>query len=245
MKFAEDRAEARSFRTKGVFVSSDDNRDPDDEQPKAGPWQGVTRRVFLGLSLTAVPAVRFATATAKAAGMTPAAAKAAAAKTAHPAPPGSATMPVTLNVNGQEQHLQLDPRASLLDTLREEIGLTGTKKGCDHGQCGACTVLIDDRRVLSCLTLAAMASGHRVTTVEGIAQGDNLHPVQAAFVKHDAFQCGYCTPGQIVSAVGLLHEGCPDDPAAIRECMSGNLCRCGAYPNIVAAVREARGGKSA
>jgi xanthine dehydrogenase YagT iron-sulfur-binding subunit len=157
----------------------------------------------------------------------------------------TAKMPVTLNVNGQEHHIDLDSRASLLDTLREEIGLTGTKKGCDHGQCGACTVLVDDRRVLSCLTLAAMVPGRRVTTVEGLAQGDQLHPVQAAFVKHDAFQCGYCTPGQIVSAVGLLHEGCPDDPAAIRECMSGNLCRCGAYPNIVAAVREARGGKPA
>jgi xanthine dehydrogenase YagT iron-sulfur-binding subunit len=225
-------------------VSCDDeHRNPDDPAPESD-HQSVTRRRFLGLSLTVVPAVRFATATARAARMAPAAAKPAAAKTAHPAPAGSSTIPVDLSINRQEQHLRLDPRASLLDTLREEIGLTGTKKGCDHGQCGACTVLIDDRRVLSCLTLAAMASGHRVTTIEGLAQGDRLHPVQAAFVKHDAFQCGYCTPGQIVSAVGLLHEGCPDDPAAIRECMSGNLCRCGAYPNIVAAVREARGGKA-
>jgi xanthine dehydrogenase YagT iron-sulfur-binding subunit len=193
--------------------------------------------MFLGLSLTAVPVVRFAAATARAAGKT-----AAKARTAGPA--GVARMPVTLNVNGQEHRIDLDSRASLLDTLREEIGLTGTKKGCDHGQCGACTVLVDGRRVLSCLTLAAMVPGRRVTTVEGLAQGGQLHPVQAAFVKHDAFQCGYCTPGQIVSAVGLLHEGCPDDPAAIRECMSGNLCRCGAYPNIVAAVREARGGRT-
>jgi xanthine dehydrogenase YagT iron-sulfur-binding subunit len=161
---------------------------------------------------------------------------------ARPAP-GSATIPVRLNVNGTERQLRLDPRTSLLDTLREDLALAGTKKGCDHGQCGACTVLIDGRRVLSCLTLAGMASGHKVTTVEGLAQGDRLHPVQAAFLKHDAFQCGYCTPGQIVSAVGLLSEGCPDDPAHIRECMSGNLCRCGAYPNIVAAVREAKGGK--
>ena len=227
-------------------MNRDDIRDP--EEPDAAEDQtGWSRRVFLGYSLTALPAVRFAAATARAAGKV-----AAHGKTAGPAVARStatSTMPVTLNVtlnvNGQEQHLQLDPRASLLDTLREEIGLTGTKKGCDHGQCGACTVLIDDRRVLSCLTLAAMASGRRVTTVEGLAHGDQLHPVQAAFVKHDAFQCGFCTPGQIVSAVGLLHEGCPDDPAAIRECMSGNLCRCGAYPNIVAAVREARGGKSA
>jgi xanthine dehydrogenase YagT iron-sulfur-binding subunit len=185
-----------------------------------------------------VPAVRFVAAAAQAAE--------AAVKSAPAASPaGKATMPVTLQINGQERRLQLDPRTSLLDALREEMGLSGTKKGCDHGQCGACTVLIDDRRVLSCLTLAAMASGHRVTTIEGLAQGDRLHPVQAAFLEHDAFQCGYCTPGQIVSAVGLLKEGCPDDPAAIRECMSGNLCRCGAYPNIVAAVRQARGGKSA
>jgi xanthine dehydrogenase YagT iron-sulfur-binding subunit len=194
----------------------------------------LSRRVFLALSLGAMPAVSLAAATVQD----------VKAKAAHTAP-GGATMPVRLNVNGQERQLQLDPRTSLLDTLREELALAGTKKGCDHGQCGACTVLIDGRRVLSCLTLAAMASGHKVTTVEGLAQGDRLHPVQAAFLKHDAFQCGYCTSGQIVSAVGLLAEGCPDDPAAIRECMSGNLCRCGAYPNIVAAVREAKGGKTA
>jgi xanthine dehydrogenase YagT iron-sulfur-binding subunit len=154
------------------------------------------------------------------------------------------TIPVHLNINGQARALRLDPRTSLLDALREDLALTGTKKGCDHGQCGACTVLVDDRRVLSCLTLAAMASGRRVTTVEGLAQGGELHPVQAAFLKHDAFQCGYCTPGQIVSAVGLLKEGCPADAASIRECISGNLCRCGAYPNIVAAVQEARGGRA-
>jgi len=194
----------------------------------------LSRRVFLALSLGAVPAVSLAAASIKAVG--PAASHAA---------PGGATVPVRLNVNGQERQLQLDPRTSLLDTLREDLTLAGTKKGCDHGQCGACTVLIDGRRVLSCLTLAAMASGHKVTTVEGLAEGDRLHPVQAAFLKHDAFQCGYCTSGQIVSAVGLLAEGCPDDEAGIREQMSGNLCRCGAYGNIVAAVREAKGGKTA
>jgi len=161
----------------------------------------------------------------------------------HPAAPAAALhrMPVALEVNGAERRLMLDQRTSLLDALREELALTGTKKGCDHGQCGACTVLVDGRRELSCLTLAAMAAGRRVTTIEGLAQGDRLHPVQAAFLAHDAFQCGYCTPGQIMSAVGLLAEGCPDDPAHIRECMSGNICRCGAYPNIVAAVRAARG----
>jgi xanthine dehydrogenase YagT iron-sulfur-binding subunit len=194
----------------------------------------LSRRVFLALSLGAVPAVSLAAASVH---DVKAMAKHAA--------PGSAMVPVRLNVNGQERQLQLDPRTSLLDTLREELTLAGTKKGCDHGQCGACTVLIDGRRVLSCLTLAAMASGHKVTTVEGLAEGDRLHPVQAAFLKHDAFQCGYCTSGQIVSAVGLLAEGCPDDEAGIREQMSGNLCRCGAYGNIVAAVREAKGGKTA
>ena len=195
--------------------------------------KGLSRRVFIALSLGAVPAVSLAATSVKEA-------KAVAERPV----PGSATMPVRLNVNGTERQLRLDPRTSLLDALREDLALSGTKKGCDHGQCGACTVLVDGRRVLSCLTLAAMASGHKVTTVEGLAQGDRLHPVQAAFLKHDAFQCGYCTPGQIVSAVGLLSEGCPDDPADIRECMSGNLCRCGAYPNIVAAVREAKGGKA-
>ncbi len=194
----------------------------------------MSRRVFLALSLGAVPAVSLAAASVQ------------EVKTmARHAAPGGSTVAVRLNVNGQERQLQLDPRTSLLDTLREDLTLAGTKKGCDHGQCGACTVLIDGRRVLSCLTLAAMASGHKVTTVEGLAEGDRLHPVQAAFLKHDAFQCGYCTPGQIVSAVGLLAEGCPDDEAGIRECMSGNLCRCGAYGNIVAAVREAKGGKTA
>jgi xanthine dehydrogenase YagT iron-sulfur-binding subunit len=206
------------------------------------PPDGLNRRVFLGLSLAALPIVHAATAAAANTANT-------AVKSAHPATtpttaPGGATIPVNLNINGQARALRLDPRTSLLDALREELALSGTKKGCDHGQCGACTVLVDDRRVLSCLTLAAMASGHRVTTVEGLAQGDQLHPVQAAFLKHDAFQCGYCTPGQIVSAVGLLKEGCPADAASIRECMSGNLCRCGAYPNIVAAVQEARGGRA-
>ena len=155
----------------------------------------------------------------------------------------SPTIPISLQVNGRDHQLSLDPRVTLLDALREHLHLTGTKKGCDHGQCGACTVLIDGRRVLSCLTLAAMASGHRVTTVEGLAQGDRLHPVQAAFLKHDAFQCGYCTSGQICSAVGLLSEGHAKTDDEVRELMSGNICRCGAYPNIVAAVQDARAKK--
>jgi xanthine dehydrogenase YagT iron-sulfur-binding subunit len=214
-------------------LNREDTRESSDssEPTTSEPSGAVSRRAFIGLSVGAVPVVRATVAGAKA--LKPAAGGAGTAAT------GSATYPIALEVNGRRHQLRVDPRASLLDTLREELALTGTKKGCDHGQCGACTVLVDGRRVVSCLTLAAMASGHRITTVEGLAQGDQLHPVQAAFLKHDGFQCGYCTPGQIVSAVGLLAEGCPDDPAAIREGMSGNLCRCGAYPNIVAAVREA------
>jgi xanthine dehydrogenase YagT iron-sulfur-binding subunit len=153
------------------------------------------------------------------------------------------TIPVTLRVNGKSYPLQLDPRVTLLDALRERIGLTGSKKGCDRGQCGACTVLADGRRINSCLALAASYDGAEITTVEGLARGEELHPVQAAFIKHDGFQCGYCTPGQIMSAVGLLKEGCPPG-MGVRECMSGNICRCGAYNGIVAAVEEVRGAKA-
>ena len=158
-------------------------------------------------------------------------------------------------VNGQRHEADVDIRASLLDVLREHLGLTGTKKGCDHGQCGACTVLVDGRRINSCLTLAVMHQDEAITTIEGLADGDALHPMQAAFVRHDGFQCGYCTPGQIMSAIGMLAEveaGVPShvspsldtvtlDAAEISERMSGNLCRCSAYPNIVAAIREVAG----
>jgi xanthine dehydrogenase YagT iron-sulfur-binding subunit len=153
----------------------------------------------------------------------------------------SATVPevaVTLRVNGVDHQLRLDPRVTLLDALRDVLGLTGTKKGCDQGACGACTVLLDGRRVVSCLMLAAQAEGREVTTVEGLSQEGELHPVQQAFIHHDAFQCGYCTSGQIMSAVCLLAEGRAGSDEEIREFMSGNLCRCGAYPNIVAAIRE-------
>jgi xanthine dehydrogenase YagT iron-sulfur-binding subunit len=156
---------------------------------------------------------------------------------------------VTLNVNGAERTLTLAPWTTLLDALRVNLDLTGTKKGCDHGQCGACTVLIDGRRVLSCLTLAVMADGARITTIEGLAQGHRLHPLQQAFIDHDAFQCGYCTPGQICSAVGLINEGKARSADDIRELMSGNICRCGAYTAILAAIEEvmaktARGGEA-
>lgn len=151
---------------------------------------------------------------------------------------------VKLRINGAEHALEIDPRVTLLDALRERIGLTGTKKGCDHGQCGACTVLVDGRRINSCLTLAVMQEGAAITTIEGLAQGDELHPMQAAFIKHDGFQCGYCTPGQICSAVGLLKEGHAKTDDEVRELMSGNICRCGAYPNIVNAIQEARSQQS-
>src|SRR3954468_5048387 len=155
-------------------------------------------------------------------------------------------MEITLRVNGEPRTLDVDTRTSLLDLLREHLGLTGAKKGCDHGQCGACTVLLDGRRVNACLMLAVAHDGAQITTVEGLADGDALHPLQAAFIEHDAFQCGYCTPGQICAAVGLLAEARAagetlDDPDEIRERLSGNLCRCGAYVNIVAAVSEVAG----
>jgi xanthine dehydrogenase YagT iron-sulfur-binding subunit len=149
-------------------------------------------------------------------------------------------IPVTLRVNGKKYDLRIDPRTTVLDCLREHLHLTGSKKGCDHGQCGACTVHINGRRVNSCLCLAGMYQGDEITTIEGLGQPGNLHPMQEAFVSHDAYQCGYCTSGQIMSAVALLKEPCGPEEAEVKECMSGNICRCGAYQNIVAAIQTVR-----
>jgi xanthine dehydrogenase YagT iron-sulfur-binding subunit len=149
-------------------------------------------------------------------------------------------VPITLRINGKDHQLRVDPRTTLLDCLRETVVLTGTKKGCDHGQCGACTVHVNGRRVNSCLSLALMHDGEEITTIEGLGTPDALHPMQAAFVAHDGYQCGYCTSGQIMSAVALLKEPCGPDDAAVKELMSGNICRCGAYAHIVAAIQQVR-----
>lgn len=195
------------------------------EKPGSGP-SGFDRRAFMaGAAGTALVPM-----TARAA------AQDASASTAQdPVLP----VDVTLRVNGKDKRLRIDARTTVLDALREHLKLTGSKKGCDHGQCGACTVLIDDRRVVSCLTLALAAEGQEITTIEGLATDDHLHPMQQAFVDNDAFQCGYCTPGQIMSAVACVKEGHAGSEADIREYMSGNICRCAAYPNIVAAVKQA------
>jgi xanthine dehydrogenase YagT iron-sulfur-binding subunit len=152
------------------------------------------------------------------------------------------TTPVNLTVNGVKKQLAVEPRSTLLDVLREQLDLTGTKKGCDYGQCGACTVHVNGQRVLSCLSLAVMQEGKQVTTIEGLAKGDELHPMQKAFIKHDGFQCGYCTPGQIMSGIACINEGHANSKEDIKEFMSGNICRCGAYPNIVKAIQEVKNG---
>jgi xanthine dehydrogenase YagT iron-sulfur-binding subunit len=196
------------------------------DNPDPPTTSGFNRRSFIaGAAGTAVAPL-----TARAAG--------AAADSSAPQDP-SLPVIVMLEVNGANKSLTIDARTTLLDALREHTGLTGSKKGCDHGQCGACTVLIDGRRVLSCLTLALAAEGQKILTVEGLAKDNELHPMQQAFIDQDAFQCGYCTPGQIVSAVACVQEGHANSDDEIREYMSGNICRCAAYPNIVAAVKQA------
>jgi len=202
------------------------------EDTGPGPDQDLSRREFLQQAAAGVAIVG---------GVAGTASSQAAQQDRPEARAEQGTVEVTLRINGKKHKLNIEPRVTLLDALREVLELTGTKKGCDHGQCGACTVLVEGRRIYSCLTLAVMYAGARVTTIEGLADGDRLHPLQEAFIKHDAFQCGYCTSGQICSGVGLLSEGHAHSDADIRELMSGNICRCGAYTNIVAAIREARG----
>ncbi len=204
-----------------------------DELPS--PSSGPTRRQFLGTTGGTVAALI--------AGSTSAVADSAqgGSTSAIADPPSDKdAVPVTLRINGQDRKLRVDPRATLLDCIRETVALTGTKKGCDHGQCGACTVHVNGRRVNSCLSLALMHDGEEITTIEGLGAPDALHPMQAAFVTCDGYQCGYCTSGQIMSAVALLKEPCGPDDAAVKELMSGNICRCGAYANIVAAIQQVR-----
>ncbi len=204
-------------------------RDPEDSKPLFGKF---TRRSFL----TQLGAAGLAVTTAPLANAAPAAPQTEAETAA--AEPGA--IPVILKVNGQTHKLMLEPRVTLLDSLREDLRLPGTKKGCDHGQCGACTVHVNGRRVNSCLSFAVMHQGDEITTVEGLAQNGDLHPIQAAFIEHDGYQCGYCTSGQIMSAVALLKEPIGREDNDVREAMSGNICRCGAYNNIVAAVQQVR-----
>jgi xanthine dehydrogenase YagT iron-sulfur-binding subunit len=198
----------------------------------------ITRRELVVASLVSALAGVMLYACAGQSPSSPATAPPSAAPPKRPPASDPNAVPVLLHVNGETHTLRLPVEVSLLDALRERLGLTGTKKACDHGQCGACTVLVAGRRVNACLTLAVMAQEHEITTIEGLAHGETLHPMQAAFIRHDAFQCGFCTPGQIMSAVGLLAEGHAHDSAAIREHMSGNLCRCGAYNNILTAIRS-------
>ena len=212
----------------------------DDDHPKSGP-SNPTRRTFLlttgGTAATTViaacvPALANSTAVQSGSG---------AASADRPNLEGA--VPITLRINGKDHQLRVDPRTTLLDCLRETVALTGTKKGCDHGQCGACTVHVNGRRVNSCLSLALMHDGEEITTIEGLGTPEELHPMQAAFVAYDGYQCGYCTSGQIMSGVALLKEPCGPDDAAVKELMSGNICRCGAYANIVAAIQQVRNNK--
>jgi xanthine dehydrogenase YagT iron-sulfur-binding subunit len=210
---------------KQLSVEQQDNpREPNESLPGGTSRRGfLSQLTFAGAGLTLAPLLSNANAASPEVIAVPAAAE---------------VLSVQLKVNGKEHSLSIDSRTTLLDALRERLKMPGTKKGCDHGQCGACTVLRNGIRVNSCLTFAFMCEGDEITTIEGLASGEQLHPMQKAFIKHDAFQCGYCTPGQICSAVGLIKEGHAKTNAEISESMSGNICRCGAYRNIVAAIKE-------
>jgi xanthine dehydrogenase YagT iron-sulfur-binding subunit len=203
---------------------------PDD--PPSSPLNPTRRAFLLSTGETAAAAVVAAHASSTA-GQNPPPPKA-------DGPNIEGAVPITLRINGKDRRLRVDPRTTLLDCIRETVALTGTKKGCDHGQCGACTVHVNGRRVNSCLSLALMHDGEAITTIEGLGTPDALHPMQEAFVACDGYQCGYCTSGQIMSAVALLDEPCGPDDAAVKELMSGNICRCGAYANIVAAIQQVR-----
>jgi len=207
------------------------------DDPRSGPTDPTRREFLRNTGGTAAAAVI--------AGCAPVSSDSASAQGGPPTtnaegPNIEGIVPVTLRVNGKDRQLRVDSRTTLLDCLRETLSLTGTKKGCDHGQCGACTVHVNGRRVLSCLSLALMHDGEDITTIEGLGTPEAMHPMQAAFLIHDAYQCGYCTCGQIMSAVALLKEPCGPDDAAVKELMSGNICRCGAYLNIVAAIQQVR-----
>ena len=209
-----------------------------DDDPRSRP-PGPTRRNFLltsGTSVAASLVAAYVPASAKSTGGVSDSAPTAAG------PNIEGAVPITLRVNGKDHSLRIDPRTTLLDCIRETVTLTGTKKGCDHGQCGACTVHVNGRRVLSCLNLALMHDGEEITTVEGLGTPEAMHPMQASFLACDAYQCGYCTSGQIMSAVALLKEPCGPDADAVKELMSGNICRCGAYANIVDAIQQVRKG---
>ena len=210
----------------------EDNREEQPEPNPQLPFGKSTRRTFISR-------LGMASLVATGGSITPALAE-RSVKSPTPSPESKDAIPVTLTVNGKKHDLRIDPRTTLLDCLREHLHLTGSKKGCDHGQCGACTVHINGRRVNSCLTFAAMHQGDEITTIEGIGQLENLHAMQAAFLEHDAYQCGYCTSGQIMSAVALLNEPCGAEDTEVKEFMSGNICRCGAYQNIVAAIQSVR-----
>jgi xanthine dehydrogenase YagT iron-sulfur-binding subunit len=207
------------------------------DDPRSGPSNPTRRTFLLTTGGTAAAAVVAAYAPAHADG---AAEQRASPDATVDGPNIEGAVPITLRINGKDRKLRIDPRTTLLDCIRETVALTGTKKGCDHGQCGACTVHVNGRRVNSCLSLALMHDGEEITTIEGLGTPDALHPMQAAFVAHDGYQCGYCTSGQIMSAVALLKEPCGPDDAAVKDLMSGNICRCGAYQNIVAAIQQVR-----